>query len=139
MIRRPPRSTRTDTLFPYTTLFRSPKPVIARVRGYAIGGGNVIATICDLTIAGESAVFGQVGPKVGSVDPGWGTAYLSRVVGEKKAREIWYLCRRSTAREAPAMGLANAVVPADEPDAAGARRSEERRVRKERVRTCKSR
>src|SRR3546814_964751 len=73
MIRRPPRSTRTDTLFPYTTLFRSPKPVIARVRGYAIGGGNVIATICDLTIAGESAVFGQVGPKVGSVDPGWGT------------------------------------------------------------------
>src|SRR3546814_1803951 len=117
MIRRPPRSTRTDTLFPYTTLFRSPKPVIARVRGYAIGGGNVIATICDLTIAEESAVFGQVGPKVGSVDPGWGTAYLARVVGEKKAREIWYLCRRYTAREALAMGLVNTVVPDDELDA----------------------
>ena len=71
-----------------------PKPVIARVQGYAIGGGNVLATICDLTIASENAVFGQVGPKVGSVDPGFGTAYLARVVGEKKAREIWYLCRR---------------------------------------------
>src|SRR3546814_10952267 len=117
MIRRPPRSTRTDTLFPYTTLFRSPKPVIARVRGYAIGGGNVIATICDLTIAGESAVFGQVGPKVGSVDPGWGTAYLARVVGEKKAREIWCLCRRYTAREALSMGLVNTVVPDDDLDA----------------------
>ena len=64
-----------------------PKPVIAKVRGYAIGGGNVLATLCDLTIAGESAQFGQVGPKVGSVDPGFGTAYLARVVGEKKARE----------------------------------------------------
>src|SRR6516165_10381035 len=68
-------------------LFRSH---IAKVRGYAIGGGNVLATPCDLTIAGESAQFGQVGPKVGSVDPGFGTAYLARVVGEKKAREIWY-------------------------------------------------
>lgn len=88
-----------------------PKPVIARVQGYAIGGGNVLATLCDLTIAGESAVFGQVGPKVGSVDAGFGTAYLARIVGEKKAREIWYLCRRYPAQEALAMGLVNAVVP----------------------------
>lgn len=95
----------------------APKPVIAKVRGYAIGGGNVLATLCDLTIAGESAVFGQVGPKVGSVDPGFGTAYLARIVGEKKAREIWYLCRRYPAREAMAMGLVNTVVPDDELDA----------------------
>jgi 2-ketocyclohexanecarboxyl-CoA hydrolase len=94
-----------------------PKPVIARVHGYAIGGGNVLATICDLTIASESAVFGQVGPKVGSVDPGFGTAYLARVVGEKKAREIWYLCRRYTAKDALAMGLVNTVVPDDQLDA----------------------
>jgi len=73
-----------------------PKPVIARVPGYAIGGGNVLATICDLTIASDKAIFGQVGPRMGSVDPGFGTAYLARVVGEKKAREIWYLCRRYT-------------------------------------------
>jgi len=94
-----------------------PKPVIARVQGYAIGGGNVLATLCDLTIASESAVFGQVGPKVGSVDPGFGTALLARVVGEKKAREIWYLCRRYTAREALEMGLVNTVVPDDQLDA----------------------
>ncbi|MDP6707510.1 MAG: enoyl-CoA hydratase-related protein [Alphaproteobacteria bacterium] len=94
-----------------------PKPVIAKVRGYAIGGGNVICTLCDLTIAAESAVFGQVGPKVGSVDPGFGTAYLARVVGEKKAREMWYLCRRYSAEEALAMGLVNAVVPDAELDA----------------------
>lgn len=94
-----------------------PKPVIARVQGYAIGGGNVLATLCDLTIASERAVFGQVGPKVGSVDPGFGTAYLARVVGEKKAREIWYLCRRYTAAEALAMGLVNAVVPHEALDA----------------------
>ena len=98
-----------------------PKPVIAKVRGYAIGGGNVICTLCDLTIAAESAVFGQVGPKMGSVDPGFGTAYLARVVGEKKAREMWYLCRRYTAHEALAMGLVNAVVPDDELDAEVAR------------------
>ncbi len=98
-----------------------PKPVIARVQGYAIGGGNVLATVCDLTIASEKAVFGQVGPKVGSVDPGFGTAYLARVVGEKKAREIWYLCRRYSAAEALAMGLVNAVVPHDELDAEVAR------------------
>ena len=94
-----------------------PKPVIARVQGYAIGGGNVLATLCDFTIASEKASFGQVGPKVGSVDPGFGTAYLARVVGEKKAREIWYLCRRYSAAEALAMGLVNAVVPHGELDA----------------------
>ena len=94
-----------------------PKPVIARVQGFAIGGGNVLATLCDLTIASEKAVFGQVGPKVGSVDPGWGTAYLAAVVGEKKAREIWYLCRRYSAAEALAMGLCNVVVPHDRLDA----------------------
>jgi len=94
-----------------------PKPVIAKVRGYAIGGGNVLCTLCDMTIAGESAVFGQVGPRVGSVDPGFGTAYLARIVGEKKAREIWYMCRRYTAQEALAMGLVNKVVPDAELDA----------------------
>jgi 2-ketocyclohexanecarboxyl-CoA hydrolase len=94
-----------------------PKPVIAKVRGYAIGGGNVLCTLCDLTIAAQSATFGQVGPKVGSVDPGFGTAYLARVVGEKKAREMWFLCRRYTAHEALAMGLVNAVVPDDQLDA----------------------
>lgn len=94
----------------------APKPVIARVNGYAIGGGNVLATLCDLTIAAESAQFGQVGPKVGSVDPGYGTAYLARIVGEKKAREMWYLCRRYTATEAVAMGLANVCVPDEQLD-----------------------
>jgi 2-ketocyclohexanecarboxyl-CoA hydrolase len=95
----------------------APKPVIARVQGYAIGGGNVLCTLCDLTIASERAVFGQVGPKVGSVDPGYGTALLARVVGEKKAREMWYLCRRYSAAEALAMGLVNTVVPHDQLDA----------------------
>jgi 2-ketocyclohexanecarboxyl-CoA hydrolase len=99
----------------------TPKPVIARVQGYAIGGGNVLCTVCDFTIASEKAIFGQVGPKVGSVDPGFGTAYLARVVGEKKAREIWYLCRRYSAVEALAMGLVNAVVPHEELDAEIAR------------------
>src|ERR1700733_15099787 len=94
-----------------------PKPGIPRGQGYAIGGGNVLATLCDLTIASEQAIFGQVGPKVGSVDPGFGTAYLARIVGEKKAREIWYLCRRYSAAEALAMGMVNAVVPADQLDA----------------------
>ncbi len=88
-----------------------PKPVIARVQGYAIGGGNVLATICDLTIASEKAQFGQVGPKVGSVDPGFGTAYLARIVGQKKAREIWFLCRPYDAGQALDMGLVNIVVP----------------------------
>ncbi len=94
-----------------------PKPVIAKVRGYAIGGGNVIATICDLTIAAKSAVFGQVGPRMGSVDPGFGTAYLARIVGEKRAREMWYLCKRYTADEAYAMGLVNRVVLDEDLDA----------------------
>ena len=94
-----------------------PKPVIARVQGYAIGGGNVLATICDFTIASDNAIFGQVGPKVGSVDPGFGTAYLARVVGEKKAREIWYLCDQYSAQEAHDMGLVNKVVPVDQLDA----------------------
>jgi 2-ketocyclohexanecarboxyl-CoA hydrolase len=93
------------------------KVTIAKVQGFAIGGGNVLATLCDLTIASEKASFGQVGPKVGSVDPGWGTAYLARIVGEKKAREIWFLCRRYTAAEAMAMGLVNKVVPAEQLDA----------------------
>jgi 2-ketocyclohexanecarboxyl-CoA hydrolase len=94
-----------------------PKPVIARVNGFAIGGGNVLATLCDLTIASERAQFGQVGPKVGSVDPGFGTAYLARVIGEKRARELWYMCRRYTAEQALQLGLINAVVPHDELDA----------------------
>src|SRR5499426_3820709 len=89
-----------------------PKPVIAMVNGFAIGGGHVLHVVCDLTIAADTAIFGQVGPRVGSVDPGFGTAYLARLVGEKKAREIWYLCRQYSAQEALAMGLVNAVVPA---------------------------
>lgn len=93
-----------------------PKPVIARVNGYAIGGGNVLVTCCDLAIASENAIFGQVGPRVGSVDPGFGTAYLSRVIGEKRAREIWYLCRKYTAQQALDWGLVNAVVPMDQLD-----------------------
>ena len=101
----------------HATIRDIPKPVIARVQGYAIGGGNVLAALCDLTIASEAAQFGQVGPKVGSVDPGFGTAYLARIVGEKKAREMWYLCRRYSAAEALEMGLANVVVPAGELDA----------------------
>src|SRR3984885_1969335 len=95
-----------------------PKPVIARVNGFAIGGGNVLATLCDLTIAADSAQFGQVGPKVGSFDAGWGTAYLARCVGEKRAREIWYLNDRYSAKEAQELGLVNKVVPMAELDAA---------------------
>ncbi len=90
-----------------------PKPVIAVVAGYAIGGGHVLHVVCDLTIAADNAIFGQTGPKVGSFDAGYGSAYLARVVGHKKAREIWYLCRQYTAQEALAMGLVNAVVPLD--------------------------
>ena len=105
----------------HAAIRNAPKPVIAKVRGYAIGGGNVLAAVCDLTIAGEGATFGQVGPGMGSVDPGFGTAYLARLVGEKKAREMWYLCRRYSAAEALAMGLVNAVVPDAELDAEVAR------------------
>ncbi len=94
-----------------------PKPVIARVNGFAIGGGNVLVTCCDLAIASETAIFGQVGPKVGSVDPGFGTAFLARVIGEKRAREIWFMCRRYSAQQALDWGLVNAVVPADQLDA----------------------
>ncbi len=100
-----------------TVIRDAPKPVIARVDGFAIGGGNVLAVLCDLTIASDRSKFGQVGPKMGSVDAGFGTAYLARVVGEKKAREIWFLCKRYSADEALEMGLINAVVPADQLDA----------------------
>lgn len=88
-----------------------PKPVIAVVAGYAIGGGHVLHLVCDLTIAADNARFGQTGPRVGSFDGGYGSAYLARVVGHKKAREIWYLCRQYTAQEALDMGLVNTVVP----------------------------
>ena len=90
-----------------------PKPVIAVVAGYAIGGGHVLHLVCDLTIAAENARFGQTGPKVGSFDAGYGASYLARVVGHKKAREIWYLCRQYGAQEALDMGLVNTVVPLD--------------------------
>ena len=96
----------------HTIIRNIPKPVIAMVNGFAIGGGHVLHVLCDLSIAADSAIFGQTGPRVGSVDPGFGTAYLARVVGEKKAREIWYLCRQYSAAEALAMGLVNKVVPA---------------------------
>lgn len=100
-----------------TQLIRSlPKPVIARVNGYAIGGGHVLQVACDLSIASETAQFGQAGPRVGSFDPGIGTGDLARCVGMKKAKEIWYLCRRYTAKEALDMGLVNCVVPPDELD-----------------------
>jgi 2-ketocyclohexanecarboxyl-CoA hydrolase len=88
-----------------------PKPVIAMVNGFAIGGGHVLHVLCDLSIAADTAVFGQTGPRVGSVDAGHGTGLLARLVGEKKAREIWYLCRQYSAAEALAMGLVNKVVP----------------------------
>ena len=93
-------------------LIRSmPKPVIALVAGYAIGGGHVLHVVCDLSIAADNAVFGQTGPKVGSFDGGFGSSYLARSVGQKKAREIWYLCRQYGAEEAEKMGLVNKVVP----------------------------
>jgi naphthoate synthase len=90
-----------------------PKPVIAMVAGYAIGGGHVLHVVCDLTIAAENALFGQTGPKVGSFDGGYGAGYLARIIGHKKAREIWYLCRQYDAQQALAMGLVNTVVPLD--------------------------
>jgi 2-ketocyclohexanecarboxyl-CoA hydrolase len=105
-------------LFEVETLHRLirelPKPVIAAVNGYAIGGGHVLHVLCDLTIAAETAIFGQTGPRVGSFDAGFGTAYLARAVGEKRAREIWMLCRQYDARTAEEWGLVNRVVPAEE-------------------------
>ena len=91
-----------------------PKPVIAVVAGFAVGGGHVLHVVCDLTIAADNAMFGQSGPKVGSFDGGYGAGYLARLVGHKKAREIWYLCRQYTALQALDMGLINAVVPLEE-------------------------
>jgi len=101
-----------------STLIRTiPKPVIARVNGYAIGGGHVFHVVCDFSIASDKATFGQAGPKVGSFDPGYGTGDLVRAVGLKKAKEIWFLCRKYSADEALKMGLVNAVVPHDRLDA----------------------
>ncbi len=91
-----------------------PKPVIAMVNGYAIGGGHVLHVVCDLSIASENAIFGQTGPKVGSFDGGFGSSYLARHVGQKKAREIWFLCQQYSAKEAEKMGMVNKVVPFDQ-------------------------
>ena len=96
-----------------------PKPVIALVAGYAIGGGHVLHVVCDLTLAADNAVFGQTGPIVGSFDGGFGASYLARLVGQKKAREIWYLCRQYSADEALEMGLVNKVVPVEELEVEG--------------------
>lgn len=107
-------------------LIRSmPKPVIALVAGYAIGGGHVLHVICDLTIAADNAIFGQTGPKVGSFDGGFGSSHLARIVGQKKAREIWYLCRQYNAQEALDMGLVNVVVPVEQLEAEGIRWAQE--------------
>jgi naphthoate synthase len=103
-------------------LIRSvPKVVIALVAGYAIGGGHVLHVVCDLSLAADNAIFGQVGPRMGSFDAGFGSSYLARVVGQKKAREIWYLCRQYNATQALEMGLVNAVVPVGELEAEGVR------------------
>lgn len=93
---------------------RLPKPVIAMVNGFAIGGGHVLHLVCDLTIAAENARFGQTGPKVGSFDAGFGSSYMARIVGQKKAREIWFMCRQYSAQEAEQMGMVNKVVPFDQ-------------------------
>jgi naphthoate synthase len=101
-------------------LIRSmPKVIIALVAGYAIGGGHVLHLLCDLTIAADNAIFGQTGPKVGSFDAGFGASYLARIVGQKKAREIWYLCRQYDANQALEMGLVNCVVPVEQLEAEG--------------------
>jgi dihydroxynaphthoic acid synthetase len=107
----PTRSGFIDIDYLHRVIREVPKPVIAAVNGFAIGGGHVLHVLCDLSIAADHAVFGQVGPRVGSFDAGWGTVYLSRLVGERKAREIWFLCRQYSAEEALAMGLVNKVVP----------------------------
>lgn len=102
-----------------------PKPVIALVAGYAIGGGHVLHVICDLTLAADNAIFGQTGPIVGSFDGGYGASYLASIVGQKKAREIWYLCRQYNAQEALDMGLVNKVVPVEELEAEGVQWAQE--------------
>ncbi len=102
-----------------------PKPVIALVAGYAIGGGHVLHVVCDLTIAADNAIFGQTGPKVGSFDAGYGSSYLARIVGQKKAREIWYLCRQYNAQEALDMGLVNKIVPVEQLEAEGVQWAQE--------------
>lgn len=103
-------------------LIRSmPKVVIALVAGYAIGGGHVLHLVCDLTLAADNGIFGQVGPRMGSFDGGFGSSYLARIVGQKKAREIWYLCRQYDAKQALEMGLVNAVVPVDQLEVEGVR------------------
>ncbi len=107
-------------------LIRSmPKVVIALVAGYAIGGGHVLHVVCDLTLAADNAIFGQTGPKVGSFDGGFGASYLSRMVGQKKAREIWYLCRQYSAQDALDMGMVNCVVPVDQLEAEGVQWAQE--------------
>ena len=110
-------STRMQVLELHRVMRTIPKPVVAMVNGYAIGGGHVLHVICDLTIASETAIFGQTGPKVGSFDGGFGAVYLARIVGEKKAREMWFLCRQYSAREAEKMGLVNRVVAPEELEA----------------------
>jgi naphthoate synthase len=107
----PTRSGFIDIDYLHRVIREVPKPVIAAVNGYAIGGGQVLQVLCDLSIAADNAVFGQVGPRVGSFDAGWGTVFLSRLVGERKAREMWFLCRQYSAEDALAMGLVNKVVP----------------------------
>lgn len=102
-----------------------PKPVIALVAGYAIGGGHVLHVVCDMTLAADNAIFGQTGPKVGSFDAGYGSATLARIIGQKKAREIWYLCRQYNAEEALEMGLVNKVVPVDQLEAEGVQWAQE--------------
>ena len=103
-----------DARFDQRQIRTCPKPVIAMVAGYAIGGGHVLHLVCDLTIAADNAVFGQTGPRVGSFDGGFGASYMARIVGQKKAREIWFLCRQYNAAEALEMGLVNTVVPLKE-------------------------
>src|SRR6202035_4480707 len=102
-----------EAIYLHRLIREVPKPVIAAVNGLAIGGGHVLHVLCDLSIAAGNATFGQAGPRVGSFDAGFGSAFLARVVGEKKAREIWYLCRQYDAVTAERWGLVNTVVPAD--------------------------
>lgn len=112
-------SQRLNVLELQTAIRNLPQPVIALVRGYAVGGGNVLQCVCDLTIAGQSARFGQTGPRVGSVDAGYGCAHLARVVGQKKAREMWFLCKLYSAADAESIGLVNTVVADAEVEALG--------------------